>query len=92
MCFQWVSLGALYGIRTRVLALRGPRPRSRRRVRRRADANIQLSPNHERGCLANHNVWVIYLRGAGLLVQPTVGQFEAKPRSSNMHATTDSPR
>src|SRR5262245_40996146 len=35
----------------------------------------------------------IYLRGVdgGELVQPTVGQLEAKPRSSNMQATTDSP-
>ena len=27
----------------------------------------------------------------GVLVQPTVGQFDAKPRRSNWHATTDSP-
>jgi hypothetical protein len=27
----------------------------------------------------------------GVLVQPTVGQFEAKPRLSTWHATTDSP-
>ncbi len=27
----------------------------------------------------------------GVLVQPTVGQFEAKPRTSSLHATSDSP-
>lgn len=37
---------------------------------------------------------IIYLRGAvgGVLVQPTVGQFDANPRASRMQATTDSPR
>src|SRR5260370_29021182 len=29
--------------------------------------------------------------GGGVLEQPTVGQFEAKPRPSTWHATTDSP-
>jgi hypothetical protein len=39
-------------------------------------------------------IGVAYRRGVdgGALVQPTVGQFEAKPRSSMMQATTDSPR
>jgi hypothetical protein len=31
-------------------------------------------------------------RRGGVLVQPTVGQFEAKPRASRMQAMTDSPR
>jgi hypothetical protein len=36
-------------------------------------------------------VFIARQRFGGRLVQPTVGQFDAKPRSSGMQATTDSP-
>ena len=51
------------------------------------DYGIECLPRFISPCSGSYRP----VRG-GVLVQPTVGQFEAKPRWSRVHATSDSPR